>query len=1043
MYISNTSIKRPVFTTMIILALLVLGIVSYLKMNIDLFPDIDFPYVVVTTVYPGAGPEAVATDVTQKIEDAVNPIEGVNHISSTSSEGVSQVVIEFTLETKATVASQDVREKVGAIRGDLPQDIDAPIIQRYDPMSEPIISLVVAGPRSPKELTSITKNLIQKRLESVDGVGNVEIIGGSEREFDVSLNLDAMNARMLTVSDISQSIAASNFELPAGRLDQGSSEVLVRTMGRFTSVDDLRDVIVKNNNGKVIRLGDIAGVSDTTKEMRSLSRYNGKDAITIQVTRQSGSNTVKVADAIKAEIARIQALLPGDVKVDIVQDNSNFIRDSLDDVQMSILYGTLLAVLVIFLFLGNFQATTISAVAIPTSIIASFTVMRALGFTLNVMTLIGLSLAVGLLIDDAIVVIENIYRHMAQGESPFEAARNGTSEIGLAVMATTFSIVVVFVPVAFMSGIVGRVFYQFGLTVAVSVMVSLFVAFTLTPMLSSKFLKPEKHINKNTHNPFKLVLYYWNHGFERFGDFYRVILRWVLRHRAITVVAALAGFVLSIYMAREFLGSEFIPKQDKSELYIAFRSAAGSSIARTSELLEPVQKIVMSHQDIVKYNLVTIGGQYTAINEGSMYVKLLDKDKRKTSVFQFISILRSELRSVPGLTTSIALEASQGGSSNPVEYSVRGPNFTKLVALANRVEQVMKKAPGAVDVENSERQARPEYRININRQQADDVGLNLATIGMTVRSLVDGDNVSRFKDGDNEYDINVRLAPEYRHDVEDLNNIYIRSYKKVMGNDFQVPLRQIAQIYESAAPTEVRRYDRQREIRIGSNIAEGSVTSDITGYLEKQRPQLDIPPGYSMQAVGESEFMAESFASIFEALILAIIFIYLLLASQFESFVDPFAMGMSLLMAPVGAIVALIVFRSPLSIMSLIGVVLLMGLVTKNAILLIDFIKQARHRGLDRTEAILQAGPIRLRPIMMTSLAMIFAMTPLAFAIGPGAELRAPMAQAVIGGLISSTALTLIVVPIVYTLLDDLVLKLQGKRKKGPEGLPTGTEHAS
>ncbi len=470
MYLSNTAIKRPVFATMVMLALVVLGLASYALMNVDLFPDIDFPYVVVTTVYPGAGPEAVSTDVTQKIEDAVNPIAGVEHIQSTSQEGVSQVIIQFTLETKALQAAQDVREKVATIRGDLPQDIDAPIIQRFDPASEPIVSLVISGQRSPKELTTIAKNNVQKKLESIEGIGSVEIIGGSERAFQVSLDLDAMNARTLTFNDVSNAIAGSNFELPAGSLNQGPNQLLVRTMGRFESLDDIKNVIVKNTNGKVIHLSDIASVADTIKERQSLSRFNGVDAITIQITKQSGSNTVKVAETIKKSLSDIQKLLPADVKVDIVQDNSVFIRESVDDVQTTIIYGCLLAALVIFLFLKNIPSTLISLIAVPTSIIASFTFMRMLGFTINLMTLIGLSLAVGLLIDDAVVVIENIYRHMTRGESPWEAAKNGTSEIGLAVMATTFSIVVVFVPVAFMSGIMGRFFYQFGLTVAISVL---------------------------------------------------------------------------------------------------------------------------------------------------------------------------------------------------------------------------------------------------------------------------------------------------------------------------------------------------------------------------------------------------------------------------------------------------------------------------------------------------------------------------------------------------------------------------------------------
>jgi hydrophobe/amphiphile efflux-1 (HAE1) family protein len=1029
MYISDVSVRRPVFTTMVIIGLLVLGIVSYNQMNVDLMPDVDFPFVVITTVYPGAGPEAVATDVTKKIEDAVNPIAGVKHIQSTSSEGVSLVVVEFILETKSIEAAQEVREKISAIRPDLPLDIEEPVVQRYDPQSEPIMSIVMGGDRSPKEMTWLADKVIKDRIESIDGVGAVTIVGGSEREFQVLLDLDAMNARMLTFNDISYAISASNFELPGGHLNYGPREILVRTMGRFDNVADIEDVIVKNPEGKVIRLGDIATVIDTIAERRSLARFNNREAVTLEVRRQSGSNTVEVAHAVEDRLDEIKKLLPSGVTATVAMDNSIFIEDSLHDVQITILFAGALAILAIYLFLANIPSTIITAIALPTSIIATFTAMRFLGFTLNMMSLMALSLAVGLLIDDAIVVIENIYRHLAGGETKVEAARNGTAEIGLAVMATTFSIVVVFLPVAFMSGIVGRFFYQFGLTMAVAVLVSLFVAFTLTPMLSSRFLEKEKALTRKTKNPVKLVLYYWNYFFKRFGDVYSTVLAWTLKNRFKTLVIAIGGFALSIYLGITFLSKQFLPESDRSEVYVNFKAMPGSSLERTSSLAERLEGIIASHKDMVQYQLLTIGGELTPVNEGSIYAKLADKSERDTTVFEFIDVLRRELSSVPGLTIGVATEAGHAGGGNLVEYSVRGADHDRLTTLAASLERVLDESPGAVDVENSEKQARPELQIVVDRDLAKDLGLNLSAIGMTVRNLVDGARVSRLKEGDEEYDIRVRLSPKYRTDIENLNNIYIGSEKKVRGEDMTVPLRQVARIVEQKAPTEILRYDRQREIRVGSNAATGYTLGDILGSVAARESELNIPVGYSVTPVGQAEIMSESFGEIFVALFLAVIFIYLLLASQFESFMDPFAMGMSLVMAPVGAILALLVFDSAVSIMSLIGVVFLMGLVTKNAILLIDFIKQARRRGTERTEAILQAARIRLRPIMMTSLSMIFAMLPLAFGIGPGAEFRAPMAQAVIGGLTSSTLLTLIIVPVVYTQLDDLVEFL--KRKTG------------
>jgi len=1015
---------------MLIVALLVLGLVSYNQMSVDLMPDIDFPFVIITTVYPGAGPEAVATDVTQKIEDVVNPIAGVKHIESTSSEGISLIFVEFTLETKGLDAAQEVREKIATIRPDLPQDIEDPVVQRYDPESQPIMSIVMGGERSPKELTSIADKLVKDNLESIEGVGAATIVGGSEREFQVLLDLDAMNARMLTFQDISYAISASNFELPGGHLNQGPSEILVRTMGRFENVGDIKDVIVKNERGKVVRLNDIATVVDTIAERRSIARFDGKDAVTLDIRRQSGANTVEVADAIKEKLAEIQELLPRGVTAEVAMDNSVFIEESLHDVQVTIFFAGALAILAIFLFLANIPSTVITAIAIPTSIIATFTAMRFLDFTLNMMSLMALSLSVGLLIDDAIVVIENIYRHLDTGESRVEAARNGTAEIGLAVMATTFSIVVVFLPVAFMSGIVGRFFYQFGMTIAVAVMVSLFVAFTLTPMLSSKFLQKEKSVRKESKNPITRILFYWNRLFKKFGDIYQATLGWTLKHRFLTLVFAIAGFVLSIVLANFFLSTQFLPQSDSSELYVSFEAMPGSSLERTSELAGILERIIASHDDVVKYQLLTIGGELTPVNEGGIYVKLVDKNERDNTVFELVDVFREELSSVPGLTLGVATEAGHAGGGNLVEYSIRGPDYTRIKSLAFSLEDILKRTPGAVDIENSEKEARPELQLVVDRELAKDLGLDLMSIASTVRNLIDGDRVSRLKEGDEEYDIRVQLLPEYRKDVENLNNIYIASEKKIRGVDYSVPLRQVASIYEEKAPTEVRRYDRQREIRVGSNAATGYTMGDVISYANLEMGKLNIPAGYSITPVGEAEIQEESFAQIGIALMLAIIFIYLLLASQFESFVDPLSMGMSLFMAPVGAIIALIIFDSAISIMSLIGIVFLMGLVTKNAILLIDFIKQARRRGVKRTEAILQAGAIRLRPILMTSLSMIFAMLPLAFGVGPGAEFRAPMAQAVIGGLTSSTLLTLIIVPVVYTLLDDIVLFVTGKRKK-------------
>ncbi len=1038
MYISDLSVKRPVFTTMVIAALIVLGVVSYGRMDVDLFPDIDFPFVIVTTIYPGAGPEAVANDVTKKVEDAINPIAGVKHIESRSSEGVSFVFAEFTLETEGIVAAQDVREKIASIRSDLPSDIEDPIVQRFDPMSDPIMSVAMAGNRATRELTSLADKVVREKLESIDGVGSVTILGGSEREFQALVDLDAINARGISFDDISLAISGSNIELPGGHLNQGPNETLVRTMGRLETIDDIRNVIVKNNNGRPIRLSEIATVIDTVAEMRSLARFSGNDAVILQIRSQSGANVVDIASTVRERLVEINTLLPRDVRAEVAMDNSVFIEESLHDVQVTIFFAGALAILAIFLFLANIPSTIITAIAIPTSIIAAFTAMNFLGFTLNMMSLMALSLAVGLLIDDAIVVIENIYRHLDAGESAMEAAKSGTSEIGLAVMATTFSIVVVFLPVAFMSGILGRFFYQFGMTITVAVVVSLFVAFTLTPMLASRFLEKEMPLKRGSRNPISATLYYWNHIFKRFGDIYHASLAWSLKNRLLTLVLAFSGFILSIYLAG-FLGFEFTPKADQAQLYISFKTMPGSSLERSSELAGRLESIIGSHDNIVRYQLLTMGGDLTPINEGQIYVRLTEKGDRDISVFEIIDMLRSELAAVPGVSLSVAPEPGHGGGAGQVQYSVRGPDYGRIKLLAAGLEQILKETPGAVDIDNSEKQARPEYQVVVDRDMAKDLGLSLMPIAMTVRNLVDGARVGRVKEGDEEYDMRVRLAPEYRTDIENLNNIYVVSEKKNRGEDMSIPLRQVARIIEEKAPTEVRRFERQREIRVSANPATGYTLGEINNFVAGMMETINVPIGYTVAPVGESEIMQESFNQIGITLVLAVIFIYLLLASQFESFIDPFSMGMSLLMAPVGAILALLLFDSAISIMSLIGIVFLMGLVTKNAILLIDFIKQARRRGIERTAAILGAGSIRLRPILMTSLSMILAMIPLALGVGPGAEFRAPMAQAIIGGLTSSTMLTLVIVPIVYTLLDDMVVFFARLRNKSRFRKTTGT----
>ncbi len=1068
MKLAEVSIRRPVFTVMIITALVVLGYTSFQGMNTDLMPEIDFPFVVVQTYYEGAGAEAVETDVSKKIEDAVNPINGVKHIQSRSSEGYSMVFIEFELEKDEMEAANEVREKVSAIRGDLPDDIDEPIISKYDPDSEPIISLTVSGERSLKEITEYVKDDIKKLLEAIPGVGSVNLIGGYEREVNIFLDIDKMESYEIPLDKVRSSIMTANMEIPGGRVDEGDREFIVRTMGRITSVSEFNNIVIDNPHGHPVYLKDIARVEDGIEERRSLARVNGLDAIVLDISRQSGGNTVEVARAVKSEITRLQQALPNDIKINVIVDNSTFIEDSIHEVLMNIYYGGFLAILVIFLFLADVRTTIISGIAIPISIVATFTFMSALGFTLNIISMLALAIGVGLLIDDAIVVIENIYRRLEGGDTPLHAALNGTKEIGLAVMATTFAIVVVFLPVAFMKGIIGRFFFQFGMTVAFSVLVSLFVAFTLTPMLSSRWLTLEQ--NKSVPSVWnalpvvkrpRFFLFRWllelyllfaklvvklvidplifvlwkiiqfalfagkpiNRYFDRLNDKYKTGLAWALRHRFLVVTIAVVSFAASLYLGFTVAGVEFQPVTDQGQIVISVETPPGTDLETTSKRLAEIEDLVQNNFEGIELIYTNIGSGQSPVNEGRLYVKLVDKELRPLSAQKMTDSIRTIISFIPGIEYAVAGEADQAGSNRQASLSVRGNDIAVLTELTEKIENIFRSIPGAVDITNSLVEGKPELQVNVDRRLANDLGINVYGVGSTIRSLVDGEEITRYKEGDKEYDVRIRLREEDRANTAQIGRIMVASSREIEGKrNFLVPLSRIAAFDKTSAIGQYNRYDRLREVRIGANVTSeafaGTVINEAVARIEED---LDIPPGYYVGKAGMSEIMEESFGYMFEALLLAVVFIYLILASQFESFFDPFSIMFSLPLALVGAIAALIIMGNSISIMSFIGIIMLMGLVTKNAILLIDFIKQNRRRGVERTEAILIAGPIRLRPILMTTISLIFGVMPIALGIGPGAELRAPMARAVVGGMTSSTILTLIVVPVVYTIIDDII----------------------
>ncbi len=1038
MILADTSIKRPVFATMMILALLVLGYTSFLQMNVDLFPEIDIPVVLVTTLYPGANPEAIESEVTIKVEDAVNQVAGLDRIQSISGEGYSIVVAEFELEVDGATAAQDVREKVAAIRSDLPEDVDEPVIERFDFDAQPIISIVVSSERPMKEVTEYTRTNIKRRIESISGVGAVRLVGGALREILVDIDPMRLEEYGLSIQQINQAIAMANLDIPGGKIEQSESELILRTSGRLERVSQFNDIIISNEQGRQTYLYEVAAVYDSTEEITSVSKFNGKTSVSLEVIRQSGANTVNVAEAVTKEVEEISEGLPEGLNIEIVRDDSEFIKESINDVLINIIYGGTLAVLVIFLFLADIRSTLISAIAIPTSIIATFTFMRMLGFTINFMSLLAMSLAVGLLIDDAIVVIENIYRHLSKGKSGWKAASDACSEIGLAVTTTTLTIVVVFLPVAFMRGIVGRFFYQFGLSIAFAVLVSWFIAFTLTPTLSSRWLK-----HQEGRSFFERLFRPWNRGVERFSGWYYRALSWSLRHRIVVLSISTVLFFGSLAIGG-LLGQEFMPRSDRAQFIINFEAPPDYSAVATEAMTDQIVSMLREHPEIDDI-LTSIGSGNNPPNEGYIFVKLVDKSERSITDKELLSTVRKQLTTIPGVEFSLVTEAGEGGGEKLVEYSIRGPSGPRLTRLGERALKELRAVPYSVDVGSSEKSGKPEYRVEVDRKAASDLGLNTGSIAMTLRDLIEGSVVSKFREGDEEYDIRVKVSEDEVSDLNDISNLYLPSTKQINGEDIMVPLSRVASVEKGVGPTELRRFNRLREIRIGANVGLGGFQGTIAQDFESRMTQVNIPPGYEITTTGSTEIMNEAFSNIALALVLAVIFIYLVLASLFENFLDPFSIMLSLPLAVVGAMIGLWIFNSSVSIMSLIGVVLLMGLVTKNAILLIDFTKQRRGRGMERNQALLEAGQIRLRPILMTSLSLIFGVLPLALAIGPGAEMRAPMARAVIGGMVSSTALTLVVVPVVYSIIDDFthsriirrIFRIKNE-DQGTESAPSG-----
>ncbi len=1034
MWLADTSIKRPVFATMVILGLVVLGLVSYPRLGVDLFPKVEFPIVNITTTLKGASPEIMDIDVTDNIEGAVNTINGVKSIVSTSSEGVSVVTVEFVLERNIDLAVQDVREKVSVIMGKLPKDIDDPIIEKVDPDATPIMWFGLSGEKSIRELSTYADEILKEQLQRINGVGAIRLGGLRLRQVRLWLERDKLNAYGITAHDVMNALGRQNVELPGGRIESETKEYTVKVKGEFPKIQNFNDLIVAYSKGSPVRLRDVGRAEDAMDERRSIARFNGLPAVGIGIQKQSGTNTVETINRIKKELTVIKNTLPPGMKLDISFDQSDFINRSIREVQYHMVYGGLLAILIVFIFLKDLRTTLISALAIPTSVISTFTLMNVFGFTFNNMTMLALSLSIGILIDDAIIVIENIRRHIDGGMSPKEAASFATNEIGLAVMATTLAIVAIFLPVAFMKGIIGMFFLQFALTVVFSVLVSLFVSFTLTPMMASRYLRsresnpPLPPFTKGGRGGITKLSRISNSlekGYKKIEDLYRKLLKIALDHRALVIITATGIFIFSLFITR-FIGKEFVPPEDQSRFMVRLKAPIDYSVDEVDRLFKKAEDVIRSTPE-VRTCFYAQGLMMGQVNRGLMFISLKPKSERQGTQQQIMAEVRKKFRDIAGLEGSAEdVSLIGGGVRNvPIQYSVRGTDLKAVESYAREIVSEFSKLPGIVDVDTSLETGKPEIRVFIDRDKAADLGVDIATVAEAANFLIGGEvDVTKFKDEakGRRYDVRARLTPEDRSNPEDIGRLYVRSKDGRL-----VELSNIVRIQEGGGPSVINRVDRQRAVTVFANLEKKP--------LGQAKEELDsiagriLPPDYTGIHKGMADVMGESFYYLLFAVVLGAILAYMVLASQFESFIHPVTVLLSMPLSFIGAFGALLLTGKTLNLFSFIGLILLMGLVKKNAILLVDYTNTLRSRGMERKEAILTAGPIRLRPILMTTFAIVFGMMPIAIGIGEGAETRSPMAISTIGGLLTSLFLTLIVVPVVYDLFDELQEKMRKRSR--------------
>ena len=1019
--LAELCVKRPVFATMLIVALMVVGGFSFFTLGVDLFPKVDLPTVSVSVSNPGASAEEVETDITKRIEDAVNTISGIDSLRSTSVEGNATVIIQFSLDKNGDVAAQEIRDKVNLIVNDFPETAKAPVVQKFDPDATPVMQIALSSPRPLREITEIADKQIKPQLENISGIGQIQLVGGQKREIRVWVDPDKMRAYNLAVADVANALRQQNMELPAGSVNAGAREFSVRTLGRLVDAAQFNEIAIAQRGAYVVKLRDIGYAEDSEEEPTTAARLNGEAAVSMVVSKQSGQNTVAAAEALKGRLKQIEETLPKDVHVRITNDQSIFITATVHALEEHLVEGSILAAAIVFAFLANIRTTLISAVAIPTSIVSTFALMAAIGYDLNQITMLALTLMVGIVIDDAIIVLENIYRFMEEkGMSPFRAAIEGTREIGLAVMATTLSLLAVFLPIGFMGGIVGRFMSSFGFTASFAIAVSLLVSFTLTPMLTSRFVKVlPKHEGGKKEGGSK------ESRFFRFLDsHYTRMLEWSMGHRK-AMVALSVGVMLSTVPLFMVVGKNFMAEDDRSEFAVDIRAPEGTSLAATLTIAERIARDIRALPG-VSATLTSVGigtASFTgsaagAVNSASIYVKLVPRSDRKDTQDDMMIRARAIVKQYPrDLRTSVGQAANgPGGGQAEVQYTLTGPDLDQLntysQALLNKVKQV----PYVADADTSLVFGKPELRVEIDRQRAADLGVRVSDIAQALNTMVAGQVVSTFPSGGEEYDVRLRAAMQFRTSTEGLRQLTVFSTNK-MG---WVPLDQVVRIRSGEAPSSIGRLDRQRQVTLSANVLPGGSQSKILSTLNELTDELQMAPGYRTQLEGTSKELNRTAYYFVIAIALTFIFMYIVLAAQFESFLHPFTILLTLPLAIPFGILSLVILRQSVNIMSGLGMLLLFGIVKKNAILQIDHTNGLRAKGLNRYEAIIQANRDRLRPILMTTTALVAGMLPLVVSSGEGSASNRSIGVLVVGGQTLCLLLTLLAVPVFYSLFDDM-----------------------